>query len=417
MIANRLYIRIVLPILRLWPHLFRGFYRVISVFVKVQAGTYILFDNIREPAAECVDTYTFFRHIQKKGDTKSHYILNRSNPLYDNLKKKGALKGILSFGGNEISRVLFLFQHAITIARAEYLVGAWNLTSSLAVLRTIGKKTVKAPHGIFLLAERPFFYYGKDARSGGGFDYFVVSNDIEKRLIVEKGGYPDEAIIQTGLFRWDILKDQSRESKERYILFSPSYRWDIQARPNEKTGYYHFINGFCTDQELQLLLKENNIDLVLNLHHNIHDHGFDRSYFDIPDTVRLTVSTEVSSYIRRSSLLITDFSSIFSDFFFLEKPVIFYRPKYTFTFPDSNHRLKELITLEKKDYDTLPQKDHLIFNTVYTKSSLIDLLRFYIQNDFNLEEDKKRIAKGFFTYKKGICDAFTKVLEEKSNKG
>ena len=164
-------------------------------------------------------------------------------------------------------------------------------------------------------------------------------------------------------------------------------------------------------------MKENNIDLVLNLHHYLHDHGFDRSYFDIPDTVRLAVSTEVSSYIRRSCLLITDFSSIFSDFFFLEKPVIFYRPKYTFTFPDSNHRLKELITLEKEDYKALTQKDHFIFNTVYTKSSLIDLLRFYIQNDFTLEEDKKKIAKRFFTHKKGICDAFIKVLEEKSYKG
>ena len=416
MISNRFYIKIVRPILRLWPHFYRGFYRVISVFVKEQAGIYILFDNTREPATECVDTYTFFRHLREKGDTKSHYILNRSTLLYKNLKKKGALKGILPFGGNAVARALFLFRHVITIARAEYLVGAWNLASSLAVLKTIGKKTVKAPHGVFLLAEKAFIFYGKDGGSGG-FDYFVVSNDMEKRFVMEKGGYPDKAIIQTGLFRWDILKDQSRESKERYILFSPTYRWDILARPNEKTGYYHFINGFCTDPELQLLLKENNIDLVLNLHHYLHDHGFDRSYFDIPDTVRLAVSTEVSAYIRRSSLLITDFSSIFSDFFFLEKPVIFYRPKYTFTYPDSNDHLRELITLEKEDYEALPKKDHFIFNTAYTKSSLIDLLRFYIQNDFTLEEDKKKIAKGFFTYKKGICDAFIKALEEKRYKG
>ena len=72
--------------------------------------------------------------------------------------------------------------------------------------------------------------------------------------------------------------------------------------------------------------------------------------------------------------------------------------------------------IEKEDYDSLPQKDHLIFNTVYTKNSLIDLLRFYIQNDFTLEEDKKKIAKGFFTYKKDICYAFIKVLQEKKDK-
>lgn len=416
MITNRFYIKIVRPILGLWRPLYRGFYRVISVFVKEQAGAYILSDNIREPATECVDTYTLFRHLREKGDTKSHYILSISTPLYKNLKKKEALKGILPFGGNAVSRVLFLFRHAITIARAQYLVFAWNLPPGLAVLRTIGKKTVFTDHGIFLFVERVFIYYGKDVRSGG-FDYFVVSNDLEKKMVMEKGGYPDKTIIKTGLFRWDILKDQSRESKERCILFSPTYRWDILARPTEKTGYYHFINDFCTDPELQLLLKENNIDLVLNLHHLLCDYGFDRSYFDIPDTVRLAVSTEVSSYIRRSSLLITDFSSIFSDFFFLEKPVIFYRPKYTFTFPDSNDRLKDHITLEKKDYDTLPQKDHFIFNTIYTKNSLIDLLRFYIQNDFTLEEDKKKIANGFFTYKKGICDAFIKDLQEIAYKG
>ena len=408
--TTNLFIKIVRPIFRLWPYLYRGFYRVISVFVKEQAGTYILFDNV-QTTAECNDTYTFFRYLRGKGDTRSHYILNRNNPLYKHLKKKAALKGVLPFGGNAVSRVLFLFRYALTIARAEYLVTSFSFYSSLAVLKKIGKKTIFAQHGVILLKESVFFFYGKDAPFGG-FDYFVVSNDMEKRLVMEKGGYPDKAIIQTGLFRWDILKDQSRESKKRYILFSPTFRRDIMANPNEKTEYYHFINSFCTDTELQLLLKGNNIDLVLNIHHILQALGFGRSYFDLPNTVRMIAPTEVSLYIRRGSLLITDLSSIFSDFFFLEKPVIFFRPKYDVTLPDSNHRLKGIITQEKEDYEALPQKDHFIFNTVYTKSSLLDLLRFYIQNDFTLEEDKKKIANGFFTYKKGICDAFIKALDE-----
>lgn len=64
-----------------------------------------------------------------------------------------------------------------------------------------------------------------------------------------------------------------------------------------------------------------NIKPVLSLHHHFLNIIRDLK-INIP--IKVIDSCEVSKYIRTSRMLITDYSSVAFDFFFQNKPVIFW---------------------------------------------------------------------------------------------
>ena len=65
--------------------------------------------------------------------------------------------------------------------------------------------------------------------------------------------------------------------------------------------------------------------MVASIHHAILEKN---SEFLLNENVRFCDSLDISKAIKTSSLLITDYSSVWSDFFFLNKPVVFYRPDF-----------------------------------------------------------------------------------------
>ena len=114
----------------------------------------------------------------------------------------------------------------------------------------------------------------------------------------------------------------------------------------------------------------------------------------------LVNSREINSVIKKSDLLITDYSSVWGDFFFLNKPVIFYRP-------DIDD--KQLISRDREDIEFALKSDDLLFNITSSELELITNIQKYINNNFSLEPDFINKQNSMFYYKKDICK---RILEQ-----
>jgi CDP-glycerol glycerophosphotransferase (TagB/SpsB family) len=80
--------------------------------------------------------------------------------------------------------------------------------------------------------------------------------------------------------------------------------------------------------------------------------------------------------------MITDYSSVFFDFAYLKKPLIYYQPEDDYHYEDSYF-----------DFDTMGFGD-----VIHDKSKLLDKIEYYIKNNCNLEKKYMERVDNFFKY-------------------
>lgn len=239
----------------------------------------------------------------------------------------------------------------------------------------------------FLTIEKCFLQHGviKDDLSSWlrkffqNLHLFLTSSDYERDSILsDTYNYDDEVVQAFGLPRHDNLKFNV-EKKE--ILFSPTWRkFLINRVAFEKSDYYRRLNNFLTNERLLNAIKENGYKLVFKPHYDLKPF---LDLFDINDDV-IEVNTHDSyqTLFNDSALMITDYSSVFFDFAFLKKPVIYYHEG------DDYHYDKGYF-----DYRTMGFGD-----VVENEDDLVDRIIEYMNNGCEMEEKYKSRVDNFFKY-------------------
>lgn len=153
-------------------------------------------------------------------------------------------------------------------------------------------------------------------------DIFIVSSDFEKKIVLENFNFDKNTIKVTGLARYDTLTNTTFSS-QKSILYIPTWRnW---AFPKKNAIQYILgIENLLNDKQLISLLKKHSIQF------NFYIHNHMRCYLDkitINENINIFNSqgTTLQSVLKESSLLITDYSSVAWDFYYLGKPVLFYQ--------------------------------------------------------------------------------------------
>lgn len=165
---------------------------------------------------------------------------------------------------------------------------------------------------------------------------FICGAYPEYEYIVKTFGYPEGYVNYTGLARYDGLHDYKTE---RIVLIMPTWReWiadeDYRLMEYEgttnipDTNYFRNWNAFLNDNRIAEIAKMNHVKFVFFPHRNMQKY---MEYFPKNNeylTVMSGKDIDIQVLLKKSALMITDYSSVYFDFLYMKKPVIFYQFDY-----------------------------------------------------------------------------------------
>lgn len=279
-------------------------------------------------------------------------------------------------------------RHMIYLLAAHLLISTdtkghayvWRSMGSEIKAASYKKKLVFLQHGVTAF-KRGHFERGTNV----GCEYFITTSQFEHDIIHNYLGYPEDEVPITGFARWDVLHDKSEGHRE--ILMMPTWRTWLDDAENEifaESDYCKNYMALLNDPKLDELLKEYDITLNFYLHPKFRK--FITEFSVVSDHIRLIPFGEepLNELMMQCSLLITDFSSVAWDVYYMKKPVLFYH----FDMEDANKTLGFYMDM-KKD---------LFGERAETPDELMALIVEYIQNGFQMKDEYKQAHGNYFAY-------------------
>lgn len=179
------------------------------------------------------------------------------------------------------------------------------------------KKIVFLQHGI-TKDNLPALY-----ASQTNLNLFVCGAKPEYEYISNYFGYSVGVVQYTGLCRFDALKPVGNKKQ---ILIMPTWRKYVDRTCFSESTYFKQWKELLEDKRFHELLRINVFSLVFYLHHEFQDFTPFFRQLDLPSEVLIADnSSDVQCLLKESSMLITDYSSVYFDMLYMNKPVVFYQ--------------------------------------------------------------------------------------------
>ena len=133
-----------------------------------------------------------------------------------------------------------------------------------------------------------------------------------------------------GFSRFDALHNVERD--ENLILVMPTWRnWLGRESQDNKglvftdTEYCKRWTAFLQDERLAELLEKYDKKLLFYPHRNMQKFLGHFTAFSPRITIADWKEYDIQDVLKRAGLMITDYSSVFFDFAYMQKPIIFYQ--------------------------------------------------------------------------------------------
>src|SRR5574344_86840 len=269
--------------------------------------------------------YWFFKYVvENHKDQEIVYAIDSKSQDY---QKVSGLGKVIPYGG---------FIHWIY-----YLTASKNISSQkggkpnaafcyfLEINGILKNCRIFLQHGI-TKDDMDWLYY-KNTR----FSMFICGAKPEYEYVAKKFGYPKEYVQYLGFSRFDNLQNVTSDHKK--ILVMPSWRsWfslkskneDGKIEDFERSEYYIRWSQFLNDKKLDEILDRSGLTLYFYPHRNMQ-----KFLTEFKSKSKHVVFADCQNYdvqtlLKECAVLITDFSSVFFDFIYMKKPVIFYQFDY-----------------------------------------------------------------------------------------
>ncbi len=163
---------------------------------------------------------------------------------------------------------------------------------------------------------------------------FCCAAPREFEFIKENFGYAEEKLAMPGFCRFDNLL--SEHETKRQILVMPTWRrWlgmtSSDTLKYEKSlkfcdsEYFAAWNSFLNSEKLNQLITENDLELLFYPHPGMQKWVKEFKVSSPNITIADAGSYDMQELLMESAMLITDYSSVYFDFAYLEKPLIYYQ--------------------------------------------------------------------------------------------
>lgn len=301
------------------------FFVPIALIAKIFIHDFWLVGEEKNEARD--NGYWFFKYVRENHPKQNiAYVINKKCADYKKVKDLGK---VIQWGG--ISHWFW------------YLVAKKNVSSQKGCkpnaaacylfevkLRIWRNKRYFLQHGI-TVNDGKWLYYDRCR-----FNLFVCGAKPEYEFIKNKFGYPEDSVKLLGFCRFDNLHNSN--SPKRQLLVMPTWR-EYLVRPHgtvsekdlfgqfTQTEYFKRWSELLCDRELNDILEETGYNLLFYPHRNM------QMFLDVFKALDLNKNITIADpkvigvqqALMESSCLLTDYSSVFFDFAYMKKPVVFYQ--------------------------------------------------------------------------------------------
>lgn len=388
---------------------FIEFYDIVSIFIFIImipiSLIYRLINKIKgkeiwlicEDGKSARDNgYHLFKYIREKHPEEAcYYVIDKKSSAYNRVKQ---YDNIIQFRS---------FKHWLYYMSAKWNIGIQKngnpdqiLFYILHVYLNLYKNRVFLQHGITKDLSEWIFY--KNTK----FRYFICGAKKEYEYIKENFGYPELNVKYIGFARFDNLYDNNINPKQ--ILVIPTWRnWlketnSLGQKYNiTETQFYISWMKLLNSDEFIDFIEKNDLKVLFYPHINMM-RFIDEFKFKSKNIIKLSLDTDLQTVMKESAFMITDYSSVYMDFAYMEKPIIYYQ------FDIEEYRKGHL----KEGYFKYERDG---FGPVCKKyDEVVDYLnKVYQDNNFVIEEEYLNKMREFFELKdQKNCERHYKLLKE-----
>ncbi len=242
-------------------------------------------------------------------------------------------------------------------------------------------------------------------------DLFVCGAKQEYDYVLNSFGHPSNVVKYTGLARYDQLNNFKTKN---FILVMPTFRRWLQTNDLDKisnSDYVYYWNHFLNNRELISKLRRNKLKIIFYPHY-VMQKNIDMFNVNNKEVIVGRIKDfDVQNLLKECKLLITDFSSVFFDVAYMQKPIIYYQF-------DKDRYIKEHYDFTKGYFDY--ERDGF-GRVVYKEEDLMKELSIINDNNFQTESNYIERSKKFFLFRDSkncqrIYDAIMDLENSKKRK-
>ena len=357
------------------------------------------------------DTYPIFQEMVKQ-NFPVHYI-TENNEIYNkyciNIKNCKIILPVKN-EKNPINSN-FLEKYLTLLLKIKVVVSGRGTTFNTNLFYNIEYITyLCVGHGVCYFK---YYLYNHDRIYGINKNNKLLLPPSEKIIsIAKKYGWKDENIIKLNLPRWDKYNSNEINEKKTYIYSNSIFIMFTWRKINKNkliSSFYlnNIINLINNDILNEMLIKKNTT-LYISFHRLV-----ETKYINIIKNkiiyhkyIRYIEQGEISECLSKTSLVVSDFSSIIFDLIYRRKPFIIY-------IPDGNDpQIKEIYNNEYYELILLMKNGSIYFeNKYFDINQTVNKINYYINNNFNLDIKLKKFYDSFGFKKENNLNKFIYYLK------
>lgn len=264
--------------------------------------------------------YFLFKYLREVYPNMSvYYLINKNSIDYEAVSRLG---NVIPY--KSLKHKLFFVLSERLISSHKGTIEPWNyrIFKKIFGKLTRKKKYVFLQHGITKDDVSDLL-----GRSETQFDLFITGAKPEYDFVSNMFGYNSNEVAYTGFPRFDSLYNAEPQN---CILLMPTWRKKIfssgyRERTFTETQFFKTYQSLINNKEFHLFLEQNNLFLLFYPHYEIQKYIRFFSSFSNRVKILNKDTSNVQELLKISKLLITDYSSVFFDFAYMDKPVIYYQ--------------------------------------------------------------------------------------------
>lgn len=329
--------------------------------------------------------YWFYKYMcENHSEIEAVYAINREGIDYNKVANIGK---VIQFGS--IRHWMYYFAAKKNISSQKEGKPNAALCYILEVYLGARKNRIYLKHGIIKDAQR-WIYYDVSKLS-----MMCCAAEREQRFIQDNFGYSKDDIKLVGLCRFDNLL--APHKIKRQILIMPTMREWLRTISSDtlkyeqtnnfcESEYYITWSGLLNNKKLHVLLDYYDVNLVFYPHPAMQKYLTDFKTGNNHVIIAPENKYDMQQLLMESAMLITDYSSIYFDFAYMRKPLVYYQFDY------EKYRKGQY----QEGYFSYIEDG---FGPVITKEyQLLEEIERVINNEFKIEKKYQSKVDSFFAF-------------------